>query len=105
MRLLERLPMECGSLPLRLFPSMHSSINLEQFDSELIKFQSAASSLFHDKVSSSKFGNDPKNGTSPTRLLLLKSRKRTWEVFRRVGGIGPLNVLLDRINVSIFGSV
>ncbi len=97
--------MERGSLPLRLFPSINSFVNLEQFDSDEIKLQSAASSLLYDNITSSKFSNDPKKGMSPVRLLLRKYSDFRLEALTRVGGIGPLNLLLDRINVLIFGSV
>ena len=68
-RLLERLPIELGNFPWKLFLDRYSLVNLEQFDSEEIKPQSPASSMLYDRSSSSKFGNDQKNGMGPVSLF------------------------------------
>ncbi|KAF2943728.1 hypothetical protein DAI22_02g086101 [Oryza sativa Japonica Group] len=60
-----RLPTELGKLPLRPFPSKSNFFSWVQFARDERKLQSPASRWLYARSRYLKFGNNPKDGTTP----------------------------------------
>jgi hypothetical protein len=84
-----RLPIDNGKFPWRLFESSMSRVSLVQFEREERKLQSPDSSIFPPTSRTSKFGNDPNDGTKLVSILKAIYIFSRCDALRRESGIVP----------------
>ncbi|KAL3844023.1 hypothetical protein ACJIZ3_001426 [Penstemon smallii] len=105
---LEKLPINLGKTPSKLFSLRCSSLNSVQLSKDDMKFKSPGllfPSLFLLSATQSSFFVPSKDGTSPVKLFTFKASNISSEAFDTEEGILPVSKLCPIFNLCNLGKL